>query len=131
MPLNLFSGKWIFDPKVSRLTWPSPHRWVQFVSAQEDRLRIREEIVRGSATSTVEVDAAIDGTLYPVSGSPMADEIAYHFEGGALAGIGRKDGQDAFREIITVTENTMTAEFFLILQDREVPIGTAHFDKEQ
>jgi hypothetical protein len=131
MPINQFTGTWTFDPRMSRLTWPSPHRWVQFVSAEEERLRVREEIVRGSATSIVEVDAAVDGTFYPVSGSPMAEEIAYSFQGGALTGIGRQAGQDAFREVITVTENTMTAEFSLILKDRHVPIGTAHFNKEQ
>jgi hypothetical protein len=92
MSPSLFAGTWIFDRETSRLQSTPPLRWVQRVKTNDGRLQVEEEITRSTETIKVEVDAFPDGTFYPVSGSPIADEISYVIEGQSIIGLGRKNG---------------------------------------
>lgn len=80
----------------------------------------------------VEVDAVPDGNFYPVKGSPIADEISYQFEKNVITGVGRKGGSLSFRETITLAEpRKLRVELYLELGAKEIPLGTAHFEKQQ
>jgi hypothetical protein len=132
MQLGQFSGTWVFVSDASNLKTPPPNSWVQYISLENDRLHVREEIVRGTETSIVEVNAAADSTFYPVAGSPIADEIAYEVSGNAINGQGRKGGQNTFREVIAMlTPDRVTMELFLQMGDKEIPLGTDHFDRQK
>lgn len=126
-----FSGTWIFEPQHSQLFAPVPLGWVQRVHLENNRIAIREEITRKTGTSTVEVNASVDGAFYPVHGSPIADEIAYWWDNGTLHGSGHKDGAEFLRESIHLSDaNRMIVNMLLLIDGKEVPLGTAHFRRE-
>lgn len=132
MPADFLSGTWIFDPGSSQLTSPPPLEWVQGVQIEGGRIRVQERITRASGTATVEVDAALDGEFYEVRGSPVADEISYILEGDSIHGTGRKNGAVLFREVIrSLVPDQMTLTMVLLINGKEVPLGTARFLRKQ
>jgi hypothetical protein len=73
MPLESFTGTWIFDAENSQLTSSSPLHWVQRVKTTGGRIQVHEEIIRSTGLVTTNVDASPDGKFYPVNDSPIAD----------------------------------------------------------
>jgi hypothetical protein len=128
MSASLFAGTWIFDSELSRLNSTPPLKWIQRVKTNDGRLQVEEEITRSAETIKVEVDAFPDGTFYPVTGSPIADEISYVMEGQSIIGLGRKNGAVSLREIINFPEpQTMTMTMTLVMNGKEISLGTASF----
>ena len=73
-----FSGFWTLVPEESKLAGPLPRRWTETLDVGNDAISVREEIAGADGrTLTVTVDASFDGRDYSVSGSPLADVIAY------------------------------------------------------
>ncbi|WP_263410659.1 hypothetical protein [Terriglobus tenax] len=125
------TGTWIFDSGSSTMYAPVPVGWIQRVHLEHNRLAIQEEITRKTGVSTVEINAAVDGAFYPVHGSPIADEIAYWWDEGTLRGSGRKDGAEFLRESIHLSDsNRMIVNMLLLIDGKEVPLGIAHFRRE-
>ncbi len=128
MPLETFAGTWIFDQEHSQLNSPPPLHWVQRVSTDHGRIRVTEEITRSTGLTKVEVDAAPNGEFYPVSGSPIADEISYSIEGTKINGIGRKGGIVSLRETLaSPAPDLMTVSLSVLVNGKEVPLGVAYF----
>jgi hypothetical protein len=126
--LDQLAGTWVFEPTTSRLNSQPPLQWVQHVVVQRNRLVVREEIEREGISILVEVDAQVDGTFYPVTGTIIADEIAYRLDGGSLEGIGRCEGVPAFRERLSINESgELMMELHFQAGRGEIPVGTAHF----
>ena len=130
MQTDRFSGVWVFDSERSALNTPPPISWVQHVSAADGRLHIREEIVREAGTIVVEVDAFPDGNFYPVRGSPVADEISYLVAGSTITGVARKAGAVSLRETIDFSiRDVMAMKLIFVLNEKEIPLGIAYFQK--
>jgi hypothetical protein len=131
MPLESFTGTWIFDAENSQLTSSSPLHWVQRVNTTGGRIRVHEEITRSTELVTTNVDASPDGKFYPVNDSPIADEISYTIEGNEIAGIGRKAGAISLREKLSLLNNDeMTMALTVIMNGKEIYLGVAHFNRE-
>jgi len=131
MPLESFTGTWIFDSENSQLTSSSPLHWVQLVNTTGGRIQVHEEITRSTGLVTTNVDASPDGKFYPVNGSPIADEISYTIEGCEIIGIGRKAGAISLREKLSlVNSDKMTMGLTVIMNGKEIYLGVAHFKRE-
>jgi hypothetical protein len=130
MPASLFAGTWVFERELSQLNSPPPEQWIQHISTNNDRIQVKETITRSTETTTVEVDAAPDGAFYPVIGSPVADEISYSIDGNSIIGLARKSGVISLRETIDFSETKiMTMSMTLVINSKEIVLGTAHFRK--
>jgi len=128
MPASLFAGTWVFDKESSQLNSPPPLHWVQHICTSNGRIQVKETITRSTETTTVEVDAAPDGTFYPIVGSPVADEISYLIEGDSIIGLARKNGAISLRETINLSEpKTMKLSMTLVINSKEIVLGTARF----
>jgi hypothetical protein len=126
--LEQLAGTWVFDPDTSRLNSEAPGEWVQNVVIQGSRIHIREEIQRENNRILVEVDARVDGTFYPLTGTIIADEKAYRLSGDALEGVGRCNGAPAFRERMSINaDGELVLELYFQAGKRELPVGSAHF----
>jgi hypothetical protein len=131
MPLESFTGTWIFDAENSQLTWSSPLHWVQHVNTAGGRIQVHEEITRSIGLVSMSVDASPDGKFYPVNGSPIADEISYTIEGNEIIGVGRKAGAISLREKLSlVNNNKMAMGLTVIMNGKEIYLGIAHFNRE-
>ena len=102
-----FSGFWILVPGESRLAGPMPRRWTETLDVGDETISVTEEIAGADGrTLTVTVDAAFDGRDYRVTGSPLADVIAYSRPGRhRIDGVAKKDGRVVLTESVTVSED--------------------------
>jgi len=95
---------------------------------------VRETIVRldGSRTA-VEVLARFDGREYLVTGSPVADTIAYErVSSNIISGTGKRNGGIALRETVIVSPetHTLTLSYSILSGVLEVAGGVAVFEKD-
>jgi len=129
--LNAFAGRWLFSSERSTLTSHAPTSWIQHITSNDGVLRIEEQITRADGAVTIQtVEARIDGTPYPVSGSPVLDTIAYSaLNEHAIHGIGSRSGTALLDETVRVAPDgsSFTLEFKIDVQGRTVASGTAVF----
>jgi hypothetical protein len=65
---NAFTGTWTFNAERSRLNFPPPLRWIQFVESDGITLDIREQITAPDRSTTdVLIRAKVDGRITPLS----------------------------------------------------------------
>ena len=129
--LQRLTGTWVFNKAASSMGQLTPMAWRHSIAIDEDWIEVEEEVTRanGSKFKTA-VGAFIDGGLYAVVGSPVADEIAYHAEGDCLLGVARKSGAESFRERLSVQDDAHLEATLTFLSDgREVAVATAVFDR--
>jgi hypothetical protein len=95
---------------------------------------VREEIAGADGrTLTVTVDASFDGRDYAVSGSPLADVIAYTRPGRRrIDGIAKKDGRVVLTESVTVSEDgrALTMGYVMRLPDGRDVTSIAVFKRQ-
>ena len=126
-----FPGTWIFIPAKSKMNGPSVQHWVQYIDVSDRVIRVREDLTAGRHAS-VSLEAKLDGKDYSVAGSSLADTIAYQrTDSHHLAGVGKKNGNVALRETITVApdNSTMTLNFAIFSGEKEVTNGVAFFER--
>jgi uncharacterized protein len=131
-PRDSFTGTWKCNLQKSKLGAP-PKNWIQTITASQQDVQFREEILRAEGPVTViTVAAKFDGEAYPVEGSPVADTIAYTRDGDRIVGTAKKGGAVSLREILTVApkEATLTKTFSVFAGGREIAAGVAVFEKE-
>ncbi len=102
-----FSGFWALVPEESKLAGPLPRRWTETLDVADDTIRVREEIAGPDGqTLTVTVAAAFDGRDYRVTGSPLADVIAYtRPDRYRIDGVAKKNGRVVLTESVTASED--------------------------
>jgi hypothetical protein len=127
-----FTGTWVYRPERSKSTGPKQERWVQWIEATADGLRLREEVVVATGQRTnVSIEAKFDGRDYPVTRSSLSDTIAYTRKGRRkIIGTGKKNGGVTLRETIAVAgdDETLTLTFGIFEGGRQV-MGFAVFDR--
>jgi len=127
MPVEAFSGLWSFDRNASELKSP-PMEWRQTIQTSDSRVSVREEIIRESGHSVVEVSGAFDGGFYCVEGSPLVEEIAYTFNGEFIQGTGRKQGAVVLSEVVSLLDSdTLNIAMTIFLNGKELLLGNAVF----
>lgn len=128
-----FTGTWVYRPERSKSTGPKLERWVQWIEATADSLRMREEVVVATGQrANVSLEAKFDGRDYPVTGSSLSDTIAYTRKGRRrIIGTGKKNGIVSLREMITVAgdDETLTLTFGIFEGGPQVMAGFAVFER--
>jgi len=129
-----FSGFWTLVPEESKLAGPLPRRWTETLDVGDETISVREEIAGADGrTLTVTVDASFDGRDYSVSGSPLADVIAYTRPGRRrIDGVAKKDGRVVLTESITVSEDgrALTMGYVMRLPDGRDVTSIAVFKRQ-
>ena len=118
-----FTGSWVYRPDQSKATGPKLQRWVQWIDATSDDVSVREEVaVATGQRAHVTLQAKFDGKDYPVTGSSLADTIAYtRASRREIAGTGKKNGSVTLRETIVAGEDgdTLTLTYTIFRESKK------------
>jgi len=129
--VDAFDGLWEFSPEASRLASPSPHEWTQHITIAGDDVRVIEDIVFADGKhATVTVKARLDGSDYPVDGSPVADAIAYtRINARCVTAAAKLRGRPTFEETAVVSDDgqTLTVTLSFVTQTGERTSSVAVF----
>jgi|SRR5579872_2991085 len=128
-----FTGAWTFHSEWSKLTTLPPRSWIMRIEATSDAVNEREEIVSSDGVRTVvTIQARFDGKDYPVTGSPLADTIAYtRVDAHHILGIAKKDGYISIRESVATSleGHILTLTYSIYVNVQEVATGIAVFER--
>ncbi len=128
-----FTGEWSFNAGRSELSSPAPKKWLQHILVTSDDVQVREEITSlDDSLRVVSVKAKFDGLDYAVTGSPVADVIAYTLlDKATVSGVARKNGGVSLRETLTAAPDgrTLTLQYEVFVGERKVAHGLAIFDR--
>ena len=129
-----FSGFWTLVPEESKLAGSLPRRWTETLDVGEDTISVKEEIASADGRAlTVTVDASFDGRDYNVTGSPLADVIAYtRPDRYRIDGVAKKDGRVVLTESVTVSEDgrVLTMGYVMRLPDGRDVASVAVFKRQ-
>lgn len=129
-----FTGTWIYSPERSHSTGPKLSRWVQWIDATHDAVRVREEVIVATGQRAhVSLEAKFDGNDYPVAGSSLCETIAYaRPESHKIIGTGKKNDSVTLRETIVASDDglALTLTFAIFASEREIVNGVAVFQRE-
>ena len=129
-----FTGAWKLNLEKSKLPPPIPANQLVHLTVEGDKISVREEITYASGhTAVVTVEARLDGKDYPVSGSPLADTMAYRRTGKhSIHGIAKQGGSVVEWEDAKVSDDgqTMTTTYTWRDADGKEVTATAVFDRQ-
>ena len=102
-----FSGTWKLNLAKSKMTPPVPKSDVAVVDADENGLKLNEDIVTDKGESLkISYEAKFDGKDYPVTGDPSSDSVSYQrVNANTLKGKTKKDGKVATDATIVVSKD--------------------------
>lgn len=124
-----FTGTWVFLPEKSKSTGPKPQRWIQYIEATAEDVRVREEVIVATGQrANVSLEAKFDGNDYPVIGSSLCETVAYTRPSPhKIVGIGKKNGSVTLRETIVASDDglTLTLTYAVFGSGREIMSGVA------
>ena len=110
-----FSGVWKLNLVKSKLPAPAVQSQTATIEADGEGIRIREEIVNDKGEHlTVTVNAKFDGKDYPVSGTPLADTVAYRrVDSRTIDGTAKKAGKvvTTERAVVSGDGKTLTVTY--------------------
>jgi hypothetical protein len=128
-----FTGAWTFRSEWSKLTTSAPRSWIMQIEATSDAVSEREEIVSfDGARTVVTFQARFDGKDYPVTGSLLADTIAYtRVDAHHIYGIAKKNGCISVRERVSTSPegHILTLTYSIYGDVQEVASGIAIFER--
>jgi hypothetical protein len=128
-----FSGLWTLVPEKSALAGREPRQWTERLDVGDETIRVREEIAGADGRSlTVTVDASFDGRDYKVTGSPLADVIAYTRPARhRIEGVAKKNGRVVLTESVTASEDgrLLTMGYVMRLPDGRDVTSVAVFKR--
>jgi hypothetical protein len=129
-----FTGFWTLVPAESKLAGSVPRRWTEMLDVDDDTISVREEIAGADGrTLTVTVDALFDGRDYDVTGSPLAEVIAYTRPARyRIDGVAKKDGRVVLTESVTVSVDgrALTMGYVMRLPDGRDVTSIAVFKRQ-
>lgn len=129
-----FSGTWKLNLSKSKLPPPLPQSQTVRVEADSKNIRILEEIVSDKGERTrISVDAKFDGKDYRLTGSPVADTVAYQrVDRYTIKGIGKKAGTVVMKETVVVSKDgkTLTGTYSGTDPTGKQITGIAVFEKQ-
>lgn len=131
--LDPFTGTWTFQPAKSKMNAPGVQHWVQHITVSGDVIRVHEDVISSAGKhADVHIEAKFDGKDYPVTGSSLADAIAYQrVDAHSIRGTGKKNGTVSLHETIVLTPDgaSLTLVFSIFSGEKEVANGVAVFEK--
>src|SRR5882757_7746890 len=102
-----FSGTWKLNLAKSKVTPPVPKSDVAVVDADENGLKLNEEIITDKGESLkISWEAKFDGKDYPVTGDPSSDSVSYkRVNANTLKGKAKKAGKVVSDATIVVSKD--------------------------
>jgi hypothetical protein len=102
-----FSGTWKLNLAKSKMTPPVPKSDIAVVDADENGLKLNQDIVTDKGESLkISYEAKFDGKDYPVTGDPSSDLVSYQrVNANTLKGKTKKDGKAAADATIVVSKD--------------------------
>ena len=90
-----FSGTWVLNHSKSRLPPPAPKSLIARMAVNGSDIEVEEEIISDSGQRfAVHVKARFDGKDYAITGSPVADTVAYErLDRNTIRGVAKKSGK--------------------------------------
>ena len=129
-----FTGTWVYVPEESNSTGPRLERWIQYIEATAEYVRVREEVIVATGQhANVSLEAKFDGNDYPVTGSSLCETIAYTRPAPRkIIGTGKKNSRVTLRETIVAPDDgvSLTLTFKIFANEREIMNGVAVFQRE-
>jgi hypothetical protein len=102
-----FSGTWKLNLAKSKMTPPVPKSDVAVVDADENGLKLNEDIITDKGESLkISYEAKFDGKDYPVTGDPSSDSVSYQLvNANTLKGKAKKAGKVVTDATIVVSQD--------------------------
>ena len=128
-----FSGTWKLNLAKSKLTPPVPKSDIAVVDADENGLKLSEDIVTDKGESLkISYEAKFDGKDYPVTGDPSSDSVSYQrVNANTLKGKTKKDGKVATDATIVVSKDgKITTVNYTDYSQAKPAKGTGVYDKQ-
>jgi hypothetical protein len=129
-----FSGMWKLNLAKSKLPPPPPQSQATQVEADAKGIRMKEVIVTDKGEQlNIAVAAKFDGQDYPVTGTPLADTVAYkRVNKHTITGVAKKAGKVVATERAVVSANgkTLTVTFTSADASGKPVTGVGVFEKQ-
>ena len=102
-----FSGVWRLNIAKSKIAPPVPRSHTSTIDADAEGVRVREEIVNENGEQvTVTFEAKFDGKDYPVTGSVLADTVAFRrIDPHTITAVVKKGGKVVLSETEAVSKD--------------------------
>jgi hypothetical protein len=128
-----FSGTWKLNLAKSKMTPPVPKSDIAVVDADENGLKLNQDIITDKGESLkISYEAKFDGKDYPVTGDPSSDSVSYkRVNANTLKGKTKKGGKVATDATIVVSKDgkIITVDYTDYSQAKPAK-GTAVYDKQ-
>jgi hypothetical protein len=128
-----FSGTWKLNLAKSKMTPPVPKSDVAVVDADENGLKLNEDVITDKGESLkISYEAKFDGKDYPVTGDPFSDSVSYQrVNANTLKGKTTKGGKVATDAAIVVSKDgKITTVNYTDYSQGKPAKGTAVYDKQ-
>ena len=128
-----FSGTWKLNLAKSKMTPPLPKSDIAVVDADENGLKLSQDIVTDKGESLkISYEAKFDGKDYPVTGDPSSDSVSYQrVNANTLKGKTKKDGKVAIDATIVVSKDgKITTVNYTDYSQAKPAKSTAVYDKQ-
>lgn len=127
-PVDPFTGTWQLNAAESKLPWP-PRRMLTIINSDFEEISIREETLDAQGQAqTVTLNARFDARDYPVTGSPVADAVAYQrVDARTIKGTIKQRGNTILVETVVIAEdgNTFRGDYIIPGLDGNNVTGSA------
>lgn len=128
-----FSGTWKLNLAKSKMTPPVPKSDIAVVDADENGLKLSQDVVTDKGESLkISYEAKFDGKDYPVTGDPSADSVSYkRVNANTLKGQTKKGGKVAIDATIVVSKDgKITTVNYTDHSQAKPAKGTGVYDKQ-
>ena len=128
-----FSGTWKLDLAKSKMTPPVPKSDIAVVDADENGLKLNEDVITDKGESLkISYEAKFDGKDYPVAGDPFSDSVSYQrVNANPLTSQTKKGGKIATDATIVVSKDgKITTVNYTDYSQAKPAKGTAVYDKQ-
>ena len=105
-----FSGTWKLNLAKSKMTPPVPKSDIAVVDADENGLKLNEDVITDKGESLkISYEAKFDGKDYPVTGDPSSDSVSYQrVNANTLKGTLKKGGKVTTDATVVVSKDGKT-----------------------
>jgi len=128
-----FSGTWKLNLAKSKVTPPVPKSDVAVVDADENGLKLSEDIINDKGESLkIRWEAKFDGKDYPVTGDPSSDSVSYQrVNASTLKCKAKKAGKVVSDATIVVSKDgKITTVNYTDYSQAKPAKGTGVYDKQ-
>ena len=128
-----FSGTWKLNLAKSKMTPPIPKSDIAVVDADENGLKLNEDVITDKGESLkISYEAKFDGKDYPVTGDPSSDSVSYQrVNANTLKGTLKKGGKVTTDATVVVSKDGKITTVNYTDYSQATPAkGTSVYDKQ-